>query len=142
MTRSQVPDAVRGCGGVNWHRAIAAGAFAAQALGGHRLGVIGPQRDGMNLVTGVHHQRGIDRSHRAAADHRNLGHFALRARGREAQLTAGEIKTAGSGTACRLADVTLQSNLSVATNRKRLGVDTMLDLKNSRRQRLRRVVIT
>jgi hypothetical protein len=74
------PDAVRRGRGMNRHRAVTAGAFAAQALGGHRLGVIGPKRDGMDLVTGVDHQRGIDRSHRATPDNRNFRHVALRAR--------------------------------------------------------------
>jgi hypothetical protein len=31
-------------------------------------------------VTGVNHQRGIDRSHRATPDNRNLRHVTLRAR--------------------------------------------------------------
>jgi hypothetical protein len=49
--------------------------------------VIGPKRDGMNLVTGVNHQRGIDRSHRATPDNRNLSHVTLRAK----SLTAATI---------------------------------------------------
>ncbi len=67
-------DPVRRRRCMNGHRAIAAGAFAAQALGSHRLGVIGPERYGVNLVTGVNHEGGIDRSHGAAADNRNLCH--------------------------------------------------------------------
>jgi hypothetical protein len=34
----------------------------------------------MNLVTGVNHQRGINRSHRATSDNRNFRHVTLRAR--------------------------------------------------------------
>jgi hypothetical protein len=34
--------------------------------------MIRPKRYGVNLVTGVRHERGIDRSHRPAADNRNF----------------------------------------------------------------------
>src|ERR1700682_1456278 len=66
------PDSVGRRGGMNGHRAIAAGAFPTQAPGPPCLGMIGPERDGVNLMTGVNHQRGIDPSHCATADHRNL----------------------------------------------------------------------
>jgi hypothetical protein len=72
---------------------IAAGTFATQSLGGHRLGVIGPQRDGVNLVTGVNHERGTDRSHRATADDRNLRHSVQAARRVTTPVQVGEIKT-------------------------------------------------
>jgi hypothetical protein len=43
------PYSVRRGDGMNRHRAIAACTFATQALGGHRLGVIGPERYRVNL---------------------------------------------------------------------------------------------
>ena len=74
-------DAVCRCRGMNRHRAIAACAFATQALGSHRLGMVGPKRDRVNLMAGIDHERGIDRSHCATADNRNFRHLTLRASG-------------------------------------------------------------
>ena len=55
---------------------VAARTLAAEALRAHRLGVIGPQRDGVDIVAHVDHQRGVDGAHRSAADDRDLRHSA------------------------------------------------------------------
>src|SRR4051812_21784795 len=58
-------------------RAVPAGALNPETMSSHRLGVVGPERDGVALVAGVRHERGVDRTHRAAADDRNLCHACL-----------------------------------------------------------------
>src|SRR5882672_10608238 len=123
-------------------RAIAAGAFATQPLGGHRLGVIGPERDGVNLVTGVNHER-IDRSHRATADNRNLRHSTLRASsptGNKPGSRGRNQDIAGRG-AARLADIALEPDLTAGEQPQRFGIDAVFDRKDPRPQRIRRIVI-
>ena len=58
-------------------RAVPAGALNPETLSSHRLGVIGPERNGVDLMTGIRHERGVDRAHRAAADDRNFCHACL-----------------------------------------------------------------
>ena len=71
-------------------------------LGGHGLGMVRPKRDCMNLVTGVNHERGVDRSRRPTADNRYFrATTGLTRRGRDQGI-------AGTGVARRLADIALQ----------------------------------
>src|SRR5882672_9084758 len=124
-------------------RAIAAGAFATQPPGGHRLGVIGPERDGMNLVTGVNHERCIDRSHRATADNRNFRHFTLRASSPTGNKpgSRGRNQDIAGISAARLADIALQPDLTAGEQPQRLRIDAVFDRENPRRQRIWRIVI-
>ena len=135
------PDPIRCRRGINRHCAIPAGAFATQALGGHRLGMIGPQRDGMDLMTGVNHQRCIDRSHRATTDNRNLRHVTLRARSlmvpmifeNAALARRGNQDTVAAGAACRFANIALEPNLAAGDQPQRIGIDAVLDLEECAR---------
>jgi len=66
-------------------------------------------------MTGIDHERGIDRSHCTTADNCNFRHLTLRASGPTAATSGNQPQ--------------------------RIGVDTVFDLKDPRRQHVRRIVI-
>ena len=111
--------------------------------GSHSLGVIGPQRDGMNFVAGIDHERGIDRSHGAATDYRNLCHlvFSVQVASADPRCRGRDQHAAGAGAAFDFADIAFETRLAGGKQPQRIGIDAVLYPKDSRRQRLRRVVI-